>query len=142
MNARKNVMLEKCLRDDLKKAQFAKDEKAKETLRMVLGELPRLNKKAGEKVTDEEIIKIITNLIKSETIVLEYSGIDTSKSRFINILSGYLPQMMTATEISKWIDDNVDVTAWPNKMAAMGPIMAQLKGKADGSLVKKVLLDK
>ena len=137
------MKLENCLRNDLRKAQFAKDEKTKETLRVVLGELPRLNKKAGEGATDEEIIKIITKLVKSETLVLEYSGVDVADSiKYIDILSAYLPKMMTPSEITQWIDDNIDVTAWPKPMAAMGPIMAQLKGKADGNTVKKILLDK
>jgi len=135
-------MLELRLRADLQDAVRARDTESKNAIKMVLGEIPRLNKKAGEKATDSEITDIINKLIKSESMVLEYSGIDSSDSAYIKILKKYLPEMMTEEEISKWIDNNIDLTSVSNKMSAMKPIMAQLKGLADGSLVKKVLMEK
>jgi uncharacterized protein YqeY len=135
-------MLELRLRADLQDAIRARDTESKNAIKMVLGEIPRLNKKAGEKATDSEITDIINKLIKSESLVLEYSGIDSSDSVYIKILKKYLPEMMTEEEISKWIDSSIDLTSVSNKMSAMKPIMAQLKGLADGSLVKKVLMEK
>lgn len=126
---------------DLKKAMLAKDEDTKSALRMVKGEVPRLNLKAGEKPTDEDIQKIITKLIKSETLVLEYSGQDKDTSAYVNILSQYLPQMMNKAQVQSWIVDNIDLSQFSSKIKAMGAIMKHLKGKADGNLVKNVLLD-
>jgi uncharacterized protein YqeY len=134
-------MLLETIESDLKKAMLAKDEDKKSALRMVKGEIPRLNLKAGEKPTDEDIQKIITKLIKSELLVLEYSGQDKDNSAFVNILSQYLPQMMNKAQVQSWIVDNIDLSQFPSKIKAMGAIMKHLKGKADGNLVKDILLE-
>lgn len=134
-------MLEKDLKLELKKAMKSKDIERKNAIKMVLGEVPRLNKKAGEKVTEDEINKIITKLIKSETIMLEYSGIDESKSEYLNILKDYLPKTMSKEEIKDWVLDNIDFNDYNSTMQAMGPIMKVLKGKANGTDVKKVLTE-
>jgi uncharacterized protein len=128
------------VKSDLKAAMKAKDEVKKNTLRMIIGEVPRLNKKAGEEPTDNEIQAIIEKLIKSELMVLEASGVDEDTSDYVNILKGYLPTKMTAEEISTWIDENVNLDEFNPKAKAMGFIMKSLKGKADGNLVRGILL--
>lgn len=135
-------MIENDLRNDLRKATLGRDGIKKNTIKMILGEIPRLNKNAGEKATDEEIIQIINKLIKSEVLVLGYSGGDESKSEYIRILRGYLPKMMTTEEVAEWISNNIDMEEYPNKMSAMKPIMTSLKGKADGNVVKSILVGK
>lgn len=133
-------MLENKLRNDLREATLNRNDVKKNTIKIVLGEISRLNKNAGESATDDEIYSIINKLIKSEILVLEYSGRDASKSEYIKILENYLPKMMTKEEIKSWISINIQMENYPNKMAAMKPIMLFLKGKANGSLVKEVLL--
>ena len=133
------MLIEK-IKADLKQAMIDKDEKKKSTLRMVLGEIPRLNKKAGEGATDQEVETIIKRLIKSETIVLEASGIDESESEYIKILDSYLPKMMDQEEILDWISKNVNLDDFNPKVKAMGFIMKSLNGKADGKTVKALLM--
>jgi uncharacterized protein YqeY len=135
-------MKEKDLKVMLKKATKAKDINKKYTLRMILGEIPRLNKKKGEEVTKDDINGIITKLIKSELIVLEYSGVDESKSEYLNILKSFIPAMMTEKEIESWIFNNVDFDSYATPIKAMGFIMSELKGSADGNLVRLVLMER
>jgi uncharacterized protein YqeY len=132
-------MLQKELKLQLKKAIKSGDFERKKAIRMVLGEIPRLNKKKGEQVIDEDIFKIITKLIKSEITILGYANIDESSSKYLQILKKYLPTMMSEKEIEAWVLDNIDFSAYIIPMKAMGPIMKELKGKADGNLVKQVL---
>lgn len=132
-------MKEKDLKLGLKEATKKKDVDMKQAIRMVLGEIPRLNKKKGELVTEDDINNIITKLIKSELMVLEYSGIDESKSRYLEILKSFLPTMMTEEEIIDWVLDNIDLDAYIDKVKAMGPIMKELKGRADGNIVRRLL---
>ena len=59
---------------------------------------------------------------------------------FLKVVESYLPQLMSEEKITSFINSNIDVGSFKNIMQAMGPIMKQLKGKADGNTVKAVLM--
>lgn len=129
------MTLQDKLKDDLKSAMKARDGVQKDAIRVVMGEMARSDKK---QLSDEEIIKILKKLIKSEKEMLEKSG-QGSTSPFIAIIEAYLPKMATQDEIGQWIDANIDFSAYKNKMQAMGTIMAHFGASADGNTVKQVL---
>ena len=130
------MTLEEKIKQDLKQAMLDRNEIKKDTLRIVIGEIPRLNKKIDEKPTNKEIESIIRKLIKSETQVLELSKGNIGESLYINILYDYIPKMMSEQEIGEWITENIVLEDYNPKMKAMGDIMKALKGKADGGVVK------
>ncbi|BBO86084.1 hypothetical protein DSCO28_66500 [Desulfosarcina ovata subsp. sediminis] len=129
------MTLQDKLKDDLKTAMKARDEATKNALRVVMGEMARLDKK---QFTDEEIINILKKLIKSEKEMLSKSN-QGETSDFIRVLGTYLPKMATETEIQQWIAENINFSDYKNKMQAMGTIMAHFGSAADGNTVKKVL---
>ena len=129
------MTLQNKIKDDLKTAMKDRDADKKDTLRVIMGEMARLDKK---EFSDDEIIKILKKLVKSEKEMLEKSG-QGETSPFIAIIEEYLPKMAGEAEIREWIAANVDFSAFKNKMQAMGSIMAHFGASADGNLVKKVL---
>ena len=129
------MTLQDRLKDDLKTAMKTRDEVRKDAIRVVMGEMARLDQKV---FTDDEIIKILKKLIKSEKEMLEKSGQGPS-SPFIDIINIYLPAMASEDEIRQWIEDNIDFSDYKNKMQAMGTIMAHFGSTADGNTVKQVL---
>jgi len=129
------MKLQERIKQDLTAAIKAKDEGRKAALRVILGEFARLDKK---ELSDDEVIKILKKLNKSEREVLETKG-DPQDSEFIKTLDSYLPQMATDAEIRDWIEQNIDFEALKNKMQAMGPIMKHFGATADGNAVKKIL---
>lgn len=131
------MTLQDKLKNDLRSAMKARDGAKKDALRVVMGEMARLDKK---QFPDDEIIKILKKLIKSEKEMLEKSG-QGQTSPFIEIIETYLPQMATKDEIRQWISANIDFSAYKNKMQAMGPTMAHFGSSADGNIVKQVLQD-
>ena len=128
--------LQKQIKSDLTGAIKAKDEEKKDTLRVILGEFGRLDKK---ELSDDEVVKILKKLIKSEKEMLEKKG-DETDSIFIRVIENYLPKMATQAEITNWIEQNVDFSEFKNKMQAMGLIMKHFGATADGNAVKKILL--
>ena len=63
----------------------------------------------------------------------------------LSIIEEYLPKMMTEDEISALVDDIIEQVKpdGPQDMGkVMGAIMPKVKGKADGSLVNKVVREK
>lgn len=129
--------LQEKLRNDLKTAMKEKDEDKKNTIRVIMGEFARMDKK---EIPDNEVIPILKKLIKSENEMLERSGL-TGDSPFIRIIEQYLPKMASEEEILSWIQANVDFSKYKNKMQAMKDIMQHFGSGADGNTVKKVLQD-
>jgi len=123
------------MKKDLSAAIKAKDEKKKDALRVILGEFGRLDKK---EVSDDEIIKILKKLMKSEREVLEQKG-EAADSEFIKVIENYLPKMATEEEITAWINENIDFSQFKNKMQTMGLVMKHFGATADGNIVKKII---
>ncbi len=129
------MTLQERLKNDLRSAMKTRDDAKKETLRVVMGEMARLDKK---RFSDDEVVAIFKKLIKSEKEMLAKTG-SGETSAFIEIIETYLPETATADEIRRWIVEHIDFSAYRNKMQAMGPIMAHFGAGADGNLVKQVL---
>ncbi len=128
------MTIQEQLKADLKTAMKARDEDKKSTIRVIMGEFGRADKK---ELSDDEVIKVLQKLIKSEKEVLEKKGEESSP--FIEIITTYLPQMATDDEIVAWIEENIDFTQFKNEMQAMGPIMKHFGALADGNRVKEIL---
>ena len=129
------MTLQDKLKADLTSAIKMRDATRKDAIRVVMGEMARLDQKV---FPDDQIISIIKKLIKSEKEVLEKSG-QGKTSAFIEIIQGYLPTMASPDEIHQWIAANIDFSAYRNKMQAMQTIMAHFGQSADGNTVKQVL---
>ena len=127
--------LQEQIKKDLAAAMKAKDNEKKDVLRVIMGEFGR---QAQKDITDDDVVKIIKKLVKSEKEVLEKSG-GAGSNRFIQVAESYLPRLATEEDIRSWIAANVNFDDFKNKMQAMKPIMAHFGANADGNLVKKVL---
>ncbi len=123
------------IKKDLTVAIKAKDEEKKNALRVILGEFGRL---ATKELSDDEALKIMKKLMKSEKEVLQKKG-EAGDSAFIRVIENYLPKMATEAEIKQWIEQNIDFSEFKTKMQAMGIIMQHFGSTADGNSVKKIL---
>ena len=126
--------LQDTIKKDLVAAMKAKDVARKETLRVVLGEFARMDQK---QLSDDQVIRILRNLVKAEQEVL--AGQNEQESTFIRVIKAYLPQMASDEEIMAWIETNIDFSQFKSKMQAMRPIMQHFGSKADGNRVKTLL---
>jgi uncharacterized protein YqeY len=129
------MTLQEQIKNDLTAAMKARDTEKIEALRVVMGEFGRM---ASKTLADEDVIKILKKLEKSEREVLARKG-GEENSRFIVVLQQYLPRMATESDIEAWIRDHIDFSAYRNKMQAMGDIMRHFGSGADGNLVKSIL---
>jgi len=129
------MKLKEQIKQDLTAAMKAKDEKRKSALRVILGELSRLDKK---ELIDDDIFKILKKLIKAEKEVIQRKG-EQADDGFVKIVENYLPKMATEAEIRSWIEQNIDFADFKNKMQAMGQIMKHFGTATDGNAVKEIL---
>jgi len=124
------------IKKDLMLAMKEKDEQKKNTLRVLMGEFARSDKK---ELSDDEVIGVIKKLVKSERETLGLSG-GKGDNRYIEILEAYLPSMATEADIRAFIAEHIDFASYKNKMQAMKDIMNHFGATADGSQVKTILM--
>jgi len=138
------------VKQDLKTAMLSKNEEARNAMRQIMAEFPKLTVpltlesgkkstrlKKPEEITNDDILGIINGLVKSEQTVLEAKKEATSQ--YLEILQLYLPKTVSREEIAAWIRENIDFSQFKNKMQAMGIIMKHFGKTADGKLVNQIL---
>jgi uncharacterized protein YqeY len=140
------------IKGQLKESLKAKDEVRLRTVRGMLtaftNELVATGKKPQEELDDAGVLAVIKRLAKQrrESIVqFEAAGrqdlSDPEKAELV-VLESYLPQMMSQAEIepiAKAKLAEMGVTDKSKMGVAIGTIMKELAGKADGGDVKAVV---
>ncbi len=131
---------------------MAKDSVRLETLRaMVAGftnELVAKNRKPSEMLNDEEALAVITRLSKQRKDSIEQfkkgnrEDLVKVEEAQLAILETYLPKLMDKSEVVKIAEakkTELGITDATKKGMLMSALMKDLKGKADGTLVKEVV---
>ena len=145
-------MIHQQIKDELKKAMIAKDEVRLSVLRGLLAgftnELVAAKKMPNEMLEDEGVMRVITRQVKQRKDSIsqfEAGGrpeLAESEKAELSILEAFLPEMMSEEEIRKVVEAKKAEMGGVDKAKAgmfTGTIMKELKGKADGALVKKVV---
>jgi len=138
------------IRQDMKQAMVKKDNAVRDTMRLIMGAFPGLTVaitlesgkkttrvKKPEEITDEDLMDIIRQFIKSEKTMLEFKKETTSD--YLELLHRYLPKSATPEEIEQWIRDNIDFSTFKSPMQAVGPVMKHFGKLASGDAVKDIL---
>lgn len=144
-------MLHETIKGQLKDALRAKDEVRLRTVRGMLtaftNELVATNRKPQEMLTDEEVINVIRRLAKQrkESIAQFVAGnredLAEGERAELVVLEAYLPQLMSEEEVRKIVEAKKVELGIDDKAKLgqfVGMLMKDLKGKADGGLVKKI----
>ncbi|AEH51967.1 GatB/YqeY domain-containing protein [Pseudothermotoga thermarum] len=142
--------LKEKLSQDLKEAMKAKDEAKVRTVRMLLAAIKNFEVEKMKSATDEDILQIMAKEIKKrkESIELYLKGgredLAKAEEEEIKIIESYMPQQMSEEEIrefAKKIIEELKLSGPKDVGTAMKAIMSQLKGKADGKLVNKIVTE-
>lgn len=137
--------------EDLKSAMKAQDKFKLTVLRAIKGAIQLEEIKNKSELSTEEFALVISKQIKmrKESIVDFEKGnrqdlIDIANKE-IEILNLYLPKQLDEKEISVIIDKAIDVikpTSSSDIGKVMGMVAKEVKGKADLSLVNKMVKEK
>jgi uncharacterized protein YqeY len=145
-------MLHEQIKNGIKEAMMSKDTIRLEVMRgMVsafMNELVSKNRKPNEILTDEEVIAVITRMSKQRKDSIEQfkaggrEDLVAEEEAQLAIISTYLPKMMDDEEVIKIIKakkEEMNITDPKEKGKFVGEVMKDLKGKADGTFIKKVV---
>ncbi|OGI46276.1 hypothetical protein A2121_01520 [Candidatus Nomurabacteria bacterium GWB1_40_6] len=145
-------MLHEQIKNNIKEAMMAKDSVRLETYRNMLSsftnELVSKGKKPNEMLTDEEAIAVITRLSKQRKDSIEQfkkggrEDLVAKEQAELSILETYLPKLMDADKVKKIAEAKkveLGITDPGKKGMLMSALMKDLKGKADGGVVKEAV---
>ena len=145
-------MLHEQIKNQIKESMKAGDKVRLEVMRGLVtaftNELVATGKTPQDMLTDDEAIKVITRASKQRKDSIEQFTkggrmdlVDVETDQ-LKIIEEFLPKLMEREEIEKVVKakigelGTIDVT---KKGMFMASVMKDLKGKADGSLVKEVV---
>jgi len=138
------------IQSDMTAAMKARDAETLSTLRMLkAGLMEARTKKAKDAAfSRDEEIEVLQRYAKKRRETIEElkkigrEDLVASEEREIAVTQRYLPQMLTEDEVRALVLEAVAKTgaAGPKEMGkVMGAVMAQVKGRADGSLVSRLV---
>lgn len=145
------MSLHKQIKDGIKEAMLKKDTLRLTVLRNISSVFTNemiAKKTTTPEISDEDAVTIIRRLVKQRKDSIEQftkgNRMDLVKNEQneMKILETFLPQMMNREEIEKVVKAKIAEAETIDKTKLgqfMGGIMKELKGKADGMLVKEIL---
>ena len=134
---------------DFKDAMRAKDEVAKNTISFARAAVKQYEVDTREELDDAGIVAILAKQVKMRRDALadfEKAGrtdLVESYNAEIEILSRYLPEQLSEDKLREIVAETAAALGIEggkqNMGKLMGPVMAKVKGLADGNAVKKVV---
>ena len=136
------------IQKDMYKAMKEKEKERINALRNIIGKLKYRYIDKGDKLTEQEEIKVIQSLAKQrlESIEMYKQGgrndLVETETKELSIIEEYLPQAMSEKEVRRLVRETVKETG-AESMSDLGKVMPLVMkkgaGKVDGELAQEVL---
>lgn len=139
------------LQNDLKQAQFDRDEIKVSTLRLLLSEIKNAEIAKGNPLSDEDIILIVQREVKKRkeaAVGFRSGGREESavkEEAEAKILENYLPAQVNIEELTKVVDETINelgAGSITDMGKVIGAVMGKVKGKADGGSVSALVKER
>ncbi len=143
------MTLKETLQKDIITAMKAKDKATANTLRMVSAALTKQEQAKGQKgeLTVDQELQILNKELKSRHEELEaFKSVNNQEkvdqiTSEIEIIKSYQPRQLSDDELKSIIIKTIDETGLRNAGPLTGKVMAQVKGQADGSRVRTLIVE-
>ena len=137
------------LREDLKAAMRAQDVTRRGTIRMLEAAIKNAEiEKRGKELAEPDILAILQRQLKQRRDSIEQferggrRDLADIERAEIEVIQAYLPEQLSEDDIeaaAKRIIGRTGATGPGDRGKVMGPLMQELRGKADGSAVNSVV---
>lgn len=145
-------MLHEQIKNQIKESMKARDTVRLEVMRGLVtaftNELVATGKTPQDILPDEQVINVITRSSKQRKDSIEQFTkgnrmdlVEIEKAQ-LSIIEEFLPKLMEVSEVEKFVKEKynvLEVKDATKKGLFMSSLMKELKGKADGSIVKEVV---
>ncbi|MDP9025725.1 MAG: GatB/YqeY domain-containing protein [Candidatus Eremiobacteraeota bacterium] len=135
--------------NDLKEAMRARDQLRLDTLRSAISGFTYRRTEAGADLSDADELAVVTKLVKQRNDSLaEYekaarTDLAEKERAERDILMAYMPKQKSADDVRVMVRDILAgmPTEGRNQGSVMKVVMPQLKGVADGNLVRQIVME-
>lgn len=137
------------MQKDMIAAMKARDKGRKDSISALISAVKKLAIDEGTRddIPDELVDRAVLKELKTakeqlDTCPAERTELKAEYQLRYDVISEYAPKMMSAEEVEAFLKDKfADVIATKNKGEIMKNVMKELKGKADGSVINKVVAE-
>jgi uncharacterized protein YqeY len=157
------MSLKEKIQADLKNAMQSRDAERVSVLRMLMAAVFNKEKEKRAKLskteevkkleelsksTDEEVLEVISSEVKKRKDSIEQyekanrQDLADNEKKELDVLIEYMPKQMSEEEVRKIVKEKIEelgVSGPQDTGRVMGALMPQLKGKADGGMVNKIV---
>ena len=138
-------VLQKAMIDAMK----ARDKKRKDSIAVLVSAAKKLAIDSGcredipEELVDQAILKEIKSIKEQiDTCPADRTELLEEYNERLSVMSEFAPKMLSEDEVRTILTEKYsDVIATKNKGQIMKTVMAELKGKADGKVINKVVAE-
>ena len=129
--------LKKRITADMKSAMKAKDKQSLKAIRMLLGAIKQKEIDERTELDDVAVVAVVQKMLKQrKDSIAQFKDaarddLVASETAELEVISGYMPEQMNATEVEAAVDQVIANTG-SNSMRDMGKLMGILKGKLAG----------
>ena len=143
------MSLKEQISQDIKEAMKARDQVRIDTLRSAVSAFTYKRVETGKDLSNEEELAVLQKQVKQRNdSIAEYSKGRAARAcrketKERDLLAKYLPAQKSEVEIREIVRSIINAIAVPerNQGAVMKVAMPQLKGLADGNLVRQIVTD-
>jgi uncharacterized protein YqeY len=138
--------------EEIKVAMKAKDKVRLETVRsikkVILEKESSLRAQGQDSLTESQELEVLSQLAKQRRDSIEQyrkagrEDLAEQESQELAILEEYLPKQLSDEEVAAIIDEvitSIGATSAKDMGKVMGPVMQQLKGRADGQKIQAMV---
>jgi len=131
--------------EDMKIAMKSKDSLALNTIRMLRAEIKNAEIAKMDKLTEDEIVKVVQTAIKKRKEAAEQyknagrEDLYEKEMAEAKVLEKYLPEQLEEEELKKIIADVINETKSDNFGIIMKTVMSKVGSKAEGKVVNKLV---
>ncbi len=138
--------------NDIKESMKAKDADRLRVLRSLKAKMMEKEiseRKGGEaELTDDQAVEVLMKAAKQRKESIEQfekgdrDDLAGAEKKELEIIETYLPELMSKDEVREFVRMKIEelgAAGMADMGRVMGPVMDELKGKADGSLVSSVV---
>ena len=143
------MTLEEQINEQLKAAIKSGDKTRMETLRSLRASIIEFNKSgAGRAMNSDDELKILKSAAKKRKDAIEMyekagrKELAEKEKQELEIINSFLPEQLSEDEIRKVVLNTiqqVEAEGMKDMGKVMGPVMKELKGKADGNTVRQIV---